>query len=122
MKFVVMVTASRGWRHRSRVLQTLERIEQDLNGRDMKLIHGDANGGDTIAAQAARRLGWEIEAFPADWDRHKKKAGILRNIQMLDTNPNMVIAFWDGSSKGCHHAFTEALKRGIPTDIYVRQK
>jgi hypothetical protein len=35
-------------------------------------------------------------AFPADWKRHGKSAGPLRNQEMLDAAPDLVIAFPGG--------------------------
>ena len=37
--------------------------------------------------------------FRPDWDRYGKAAGIIRNKDIVE-NSNMVIAFWDGKSKG----------------------
>jgi hypothetical protein len=85
------------------------------------MIRNRVEGLDSMAGEIAKSLGWEVEVFEADWDREGKKAGVWRNVRMLDTRPTRVIAFWDGSSKGTRHCFEEAIKRGIPTDIYVRR-
>lgn len=81
------------------------------------VIHGAARGTDRIAAEAAERHGHTIQAFPADWKKHGKRAGIVRNLQMLDEAPDLVIAFWDGKSPGTKHTTDEARRRGIPVEI-----
>jgi hypothetical protein len=81
------------------------------------VIHGGALGADQMAAEAAERLGLPIQAFYADWDKHGKKAGIIRNLQMLAERPDLVIAFWNGSSRGTGHTITEARKRSIPVEV-----
>jgi hypothetical protein len=47
------------------------------------LLHGDARGADQSIDQAARRLGWAVKAMPADWQRHGRAAGPIRNRQLL---------------------------------------
>lgn len=61
------------------------------------VIHGDASGADALAAAWARDRGVPVAAYPADWDAHGKKAGPIRNQQMLDEGrPDIVIAFPGG--------------------------
>jgi hypothetical protein len=36
---------------------------------------------------------------------------------MLDQNPGLVIAFWDGKSRGTAHTIGEARRRGIPVEV-----
>ncbi len=81
------------------------------------VIHGGALGADQIAAEAAARSGHIVKAFYADWDAHGRRAGIIRNLQMLDEKPDLVIAFWDGSSRGTAHTIAEAGARKIPVEV-----
>lgn len=61
------------------------------------VIHGAARGADTEAAWLARGRGLAVEAFPADWRKHGRAAGPLRNQRMLDEGkPDLVIAFSGG--------------------------
>lgn len=80
-------------------------------------MHGTARGADRLAAGYADSLGLEVEHYPADWKRHGKRAGILRNLEMLDAEPSLVIAFWNGRSCGTKHTIDEARRRGIPVEI-----
>jgi hypothetical protein len=116
-----MVTGSRGWTDRQKIERVLVGIDDEVMGGRIEFLHGGARGVDLIAAEVAASLGWVVVEFKADWEGKGKKAGIWRNVQMLDENPSRVLAFWDGTSKGTRHAFGEAIKRGIATDIYVRR-
>ncbi len=61
------------------------------------LIHGAARGADTLAASWARRRGIQGQAFPANWRKHGKAAGPVRNAQMLEEGqPVLVVAFPGG--------------------------
>jgi hypothetical protein len=81
------------------------------------ILHGAARGADSIAAIYAACLGYRVISFPADWKTNGRKAGVIRNLQMLDERPDLVIAFWDGSSRGTKHTIDEARKRGIPVEV-----
>ena len=61
------------------------------------LIEGNARGADRIAGYWARRNNITNLKFPADWEKHGKSAGSIRNQQMLDEGkPTHVIAFPGG--------------------------
>jgi len=109
----VLVCGSRTWRNSIRVHSRLKALP-----RRTIVMHGGAGGADTIADEAALRYGHQVEVYPANWEEHGKKAGILRNLVMLDQQPWLVIAFWDGKSRGTKHTIDEALKHGIPVEIH----
>lgn len=47
------------------------------------LRHGACRGADTWAAALASALGIKLEAWPADWNKHGRAAGPIRNRRML---------------------------------------
>lgn len=76
------------------------------------IISGCAWGPDTIAIQWADTYGLEVEKYPADWKKYGKRAGFIRNKQMLDEGkPDLVVAFPGG--KGTAMMVDIARKAGI---------
>lgn len=76
------------------------------------VIHGAARGGDTLAAQWASTHAIPVEAFPADWDKLGRAAGVLRNKQMIaQGQPDMVVALPGG--RGTHHMRLQASQAGL---------
>lgn len=70
------------------------------------VIHGGASGVDTWANECADALGCKIHVWPADWDKHGNRAGIIRNRQMLDdayARGARALILWDGVSRGTRH-------------------
>lgn len=66
-------------------------------GMPKLVIHGMARGADTLADRWALDNGILVRGFPADWNRHGRAAGAIRNQQMLDEGrPDLVIAFPGG--------------------------
>ena len=77
---IAIVTGSRDW-------TDPEPIERALFGlvRGSKVLHGAAKGADLIADGIARAIGLKTYRFPADWTRHGKSAGPIRNRDMAAT-------------------------------------
>jgi hypothetical protein len=77
-----------------------------------EIISGMARGADMLAATYARRFKIPLLEFPADWNKHGRAAGPIRNQQMLDEGrPDMVIAFPGG--RGTADMVSRAKKAGV---------
>lgn len=111
---VVVVTGDRNWANRESVAKRLSKLPPNT-----VLVHGDCRGLDTIAAEEAAKLGFAVDPHPAKWDLHGKAAGPLRNQEMLDLKPKIVIAFHPDltTSKGTKDCVREAMRRGIPVEV-----
>lgn len=80
--------------------------------KDDTLIHGAARGADRLAGRIWKALGRTLpEEYPADWKRHGKAAGPIRNQQMLDTGIDLVVAFPGGA--GTADMVGRAKKAGV---------
>lgn len=91
----VAVTGGRSFSSRHLVYSTLDALHA-VCPIDM-LIHGGARGADRLADDWARANGVKVESYEADWKRHGKAAGPLRNRDMLERGqPNLVVAFPGG--------------------------
>ena len=112
----VLVCGSRSFTDPFRVSLAIDQRISELP-RGTCVLSGHARGADAMAEEAATRYDHNVLLFPADWETHGKKAGVLRNLTMLDQQPDLVIAFWDGESRGTQHTITEARKRGIPVEV-----
>jgi len=76
------------------------------------IVHGDAKGADTLADQVAEKIGIDRIAFPANWTKHGKAAGPIRNRHMLDRiGVDLVLAFPGGN--GTADMIKQAQHRGI---------
>lgn len=89
----LLITGSRGWGDKDTIrtlLQDLREVHDDLI-----VIHGDApKGADRLADQVCIELGIPVIREPADWNRHGKAAGPIRNRLMLTKHkPDRVLAF-----------------------------
>jgi hypothetical protein len=115
MKVLVCGSRDMPWHFLDLVIQTLRALEP----RPTVVIEGEARGADTLGKVAAIYDGIEVQKFPADWKTYGKKAGHIRNQQMLDQNPDLVIAFHPhtGITPGTRDMVTRAQAKGTPVQI-----
>lgn len=86
-------------------------------------ISGTAAGPDTLGAQLLKNAGVEVIYMPAKWNGRDengrplgRRAGIVRNKEMLAV-ADVVIAIWDGKSRGTAHLINEAIAQKKPIHI-----
>jgi hypothetical protein len=123
----VLVCGSRTFTNEQAVEWMLEGIYQMENSSTdrMMVIEGGARGADALAEAWAKGWGTEYAfphlQFPADWETHGKRAGYLRNVQMLQQGkPDVVLAFVDkplAESKGTAMMVKLAREAGVPTYV-----
>ena len=90
----------------------------DIQGFPLTIIHGCAKGADSIAGRVAEKNGWSVEEYPADWNYYGNGAGIIRNRQMLKKGkPDLVLAFWDGKSRGTANMIELAERAGVTVKV-----
>lgn len=100
----------------SRSIDDVGKVEHILSNasyifdRNVALVlHGGARGVDTIAGEWARRRGYDVREYPADWNTHGKSAGYIRNVEMV-ANCDAAIVLWNGTSKGTRHTLDQLEK------------
>lgn len=96
--------------------------EQNKDLEKIRIVSGTARGADQLGEQYAKIAGYEVSRFPADWEGLGKRAGYVRNAEMAkfavaDDNRGVLIAFWDGKSKGTKHMIDLAEKNGLEVHI-----
>lgn len=111
----VLVCGGRDFADRPLMSRTLSRFRPDNAASDVSnhiLILGGARGADRLAEEWADTWGLRKRIYPADWERHGKAAGPIRNQRMIDEGkPDLVIAFPGG--RGTADMVSRAKKAGI---------
>jgi len=72
-----------------------------------KIISGGARGADKLGERFAREHNISTEIIIPDWNKLGKKAGILRNTEIIQKS-DIVFAFWDGKSPGTADGINKA--------------
>lgn len=79
---------------------------------DAVLVHGACTGADSLCVDWWGNIrGRRCEPHPADWEKHGKAAGPLRNQEMVDSGLDLLIAFPGG--RGTADMVQRATKAGV---------
>lgn len=81
------------------------------------VISGGARGVDKLGERFANSNGIPVEHFLANWNKHGKAAGYIRN-QDMAMNADALIAVWDMKSKGTANMIEIAQAMDLPTFIW----
>lgn len=115
----ILVTGSRDWHSQDTIRMALEEVRRGHH-RPV-LLHGDCpTGADAMADQIWREWGLPVQTFPADWKKHGRAAGPIRNQEMVNTGPDVCLAFPKGASRGTRGCIRMARKAGIEVRTWER--
>ncbi|MGK5530885.1 SLOG family protein [Streptomyces sp. URMC 129] len=115
----VLVTGSRDWPAPEVVYMALWELSAGAS-RPLTVVHGACpTGADSAASHWARYHSTMAieEKHPADWEKHGKKAGPIRNQEMVNLGADVCFAFIKDNSQGASHCAQLALAAGIDTQI-----
>lgn len=111
----VAIVGSRRWPDPA-VVRSAVRSFVDALPAGTVVVSGGAAGVDTWAEQAARRRGLAVVVIRADWRRLGRRAGYVRNAEVVERS-DRVVAFWDGVSPGTGHTVRIARRRGRSVQV-----
>lgn len=92
----IIVAGSRDFNDYEKLEFTLDFILEKY--KDVEIVSGGCRGTDKLGERYAKENNIPLKIFKADWSIGKQ-AGYVRNNQMA-LYADVLIAFWDGKSKG----------------------
>lgn len=113
-KKIILITGDRKYDDIKNIKNTFEIIRNVFTSTQYLVVHGAATGADTLAGDYAEKIGYTVKKYPAEWDKYSTAAGPIRNKQMIDMNPSVILIFHKDlkNSKGT----ADCVKRAIRTD------
>lgn len=97
----VAVIGSRSFNDYAEVKNVLSKINITL------LVSGGAIGADSLGEKYAIENNIPTKIFYPDWEKYGKKAGFIRNTDIIK-EAELVVAFWDNNSKGTLDSLNKA--------------
>jgi hypothetical protein len=82
------------------------------------VVSGGAKGVDAMGEIFANEMNLKLNIYQADWERHGRAAGPIRNRKMAE-HADALIALWDGKSRGTKNMIETATKLGLK--VYVKR-
>lgn len=108
----------------SRDITSMEHVERAIKESGFNIttvVSGGARGVDSLGERWAEDNGITMVRFPADWKRHGKKAGYIRNEEMAKYG-DALIAVWDGESRGTENMINLAQDNGLKIHVDIVQE
>ena len=100
---------------------SVDNLEKYLPISTTEIISGGAKGVDFSAREYAQRHGLKLTEYLPEYSRYGRSAPLKRNITIIK-NADLVLAFWDGTSRGTKYVIDNCKKRNIPIQIHVLTK
>jgi hypothetical protein len=109
----------------SRTITSMPHLEEGLRHMASRfpalvpseVVCGMARGADSLGRMWAEARGIPVSLWPADWNANGRRAGFMRNTQMAQY-ADILLALWDGQSKGTGHMISEMARLGKPTFVW----
>ena len=83
-----------------------------------EIVSGGAKGVDTSAKEYAKSNGIKLTEFLLEYTRFGRSAPLKRNITIIEYS-DIVLAFWDGKSRGTKFVIDNCRKLGVEVRVYV---
>ncbi|MBE7036182.1 MAG: DUF2493 domain-containing protein [Ruminococcaceae bacterium] len=93
-------------------------LEKYLPKNTTEIVSGGAKGIDNCAKEFAITNNIKLAEFLPDYKRYGKGAPLKRNIQIIEY-ADLIIAFWDGKSKGTKFVIDNCQKRSKKIEVYI---
>jgi len=97
----------------------LENLRDYLPDDTTEIVSGGAKGIDADAKRYALQNHIALTEFLPDYQRYCRVAPLKRNIQIIDY-ADIVLAVWDGKSRGTKYVIDQCKKKNIPLKIIYR--
>lgn len=95
----IAIVGSRTFTDYTVLVDYIEKNAAENNYIIDEVISGGAKGADSLAERFAQDYDFKLTVFPADWKTYGKRAGAIRNEDIIK-NCDVCFAFWDGISRG----------------------
>ena len=93
-------------------------LEKFLPKNVTEIVSGGARGVDACAREYAQTHGIRLTEFLPDYNRYGRTAPLKRNLEII-AYAEMVLAFWDGKSRGTKYVTDNCKKQGVPIRVYL---
>lgn len=95
---------------------TVSNLGEYLPPETTEIVSGGAKGVDSCASEYASEKDIKLTEFLPEYDKFGKAAPLKRNLQIIEYS-DLVLAFWDGKSRGTKYVIDHCKKLCVPLNI-----
>lgn len=97
---------------------TVSDLGRYLPENTTEIVSGGAKGVDTSAREYAKSNGIKLTEFLPEYTRFGRSAPLKRNISIIGYS-DIVLAFWDGKSRGTKFVIDNCRRLGVEVRVYI---
>jgi hypothetical protein len=114
---VLVVSGWRGLADQTLVSEKLDDFVLQSGLIPSVVVTGGAKGADALAEHWAKKRGFPVFSFSADWAKHGKAAGPMRNSDLISIGTH-IVAFPSKEGRGTQDAIQKAKKKGLMVVVH----
>lgn len=97
---------------------TVANLEDYLPEDVTEIVSGGARGIDTCAREYANANGIKLKEFLPAYNKYGRGAPLRRNLEIVDY-ADLVLAFWDGRSRGTNYVIEACKQRKKEVRVFL---
>ncbi len=98
---------------------TIKNLKKYIPENTTEIVSGGAKGIDTCAREFAINNKIKFKEILPQYNKYGKTAPLKRNIEIIDY-ADIVIAFWDGESRGTKFVIDKCIEKGKKITVYKK--
>lgn len=98
----------------------VKNLNEYIPSEATEIVSGGAKGIDSCAREYAQTNGIKLTEFLPEYEKYGRAAPLKRNIRIIEYS-DLVLAFWDGKSRGTKYVIDNCKQRGIPVKIFINK-
>ena len=116
-KLRILVCGGRHFSDYALLEKTINGVIAESGCKDIEIVSGHCVGADRLGELYAEKHNVQVKIFPAEWKKYGKRAGSMRNKQMIDYisgfKNKIVVAFVSAKTKGTRNTISLAKRANI---------
>lgn len=96
----------------------IDNLGKYMSVKTTEIVSGGAVGVDTSAREYAEKNKVKLTEFFPEYSKFGKAAPIKRNVAIIEY-AGIVLAFWDGKSRGTNFIINKCKEKAIPIRVIV---
>ena len=97
---------------------TIDDLGKYLPEDTTEIVSGGAKGIDNCSKEYALAHNIKLTEFLPEYKKFGRAAPLKRNLQIIEYS-DIVLAFWDGKSKGTKYVIDSCQKMGVEIKVYL---
>ncbi len=116
----IIVAGGRDFTNYAKLSEIMTGVLERCGDKEIIFVSGCCRGADALGERYASKHGIPVQRVPAEWAKHGKAAGPIRNKIMAtyaSEGTGILVAFWNGKSRGTASMIQLAKRFGLQTKI-----